>query len=131
MIRRDYVFVRGTFKLTLKSSAGWTYATTRTEAGLGQSSAELIVESPEACGLFCQVAPLSNFGTVNFTGARAAVNGGTDRRLRSFTYANGPHRIIAETNSGQVKAQPSGLRATATGSAFSVTWRHNQTPDCS
>ena len=112
-----------TFTLTLKSSAGWTYTTTRTVSGLARSSAEIIAESPEICGYFCRVAPLSDFGSVSFTGAVAAVNGGADRPLGSFTFDNGPHEIVAVTGGGQVKAQPTAL--SASGSAFGVSWRHS------
>lgn len=113
------------FTLTLSSSAGWKYSTTHSESGLARSSAELIAESPEICGYFCEQAPLSDFGSVAFTGAKAAVNGGADKPLSSFTYDNGPHEIVAQTSYGQVKAQPSPLALTATGSAFNVTWRHS------
>jgi hypothetical protein len=112
-----------TFTLTLKSSEGWTFTTTQTGSGLAQSSAELIAEAPQLCGIFfCHQAQLSNFGTVNFTGAQAAVNGGSDQPFSSFTTDSGPHEIIAELSNGTVEAQPSPL--STAGTAFSITWEH-------
>jgi hypothetical protein len=110
-----------TFTLTLKSSEGWKFTTSKSGSGLAQSSAELIAESPEICFLFCRLAPLSNFGTVNFTGADAAVSGGGDSPFSAFKANSGPHEIIAETNNGTVKALPSALN----GNIFSIAWKHS------
>jgi hypothetical protein len=110
-----------TFTLTLKSSEGWTFTTTQVESGLAQSSAELIAESPEICSFTCRLASLSDFGTVNFTGADAAVSGGADSPFSAFTADSGPHEIIAETSNRTIKAQPSALN----GNAFSITWKHS------
>jgi hypothetical protein len=113
-----------TFTLKMTSSEGWTFTTTQTGSGLAQSSAELIAESPEICGVFsCRLAELSNFGTVNFSGAEAAVSGGADQPMSAFTADSGPHDIIAETSGGVVRALPSPL--SASGNAFSITWKHD------
>jgi Peptidase A4 family len=111
-----------TFTLSLKDSTrGWTYTTTKTGSGLAQSSAELIAESPEICSFTCRLAQLSDFGTVNFTSADAAVSGGTEEPFSSFTYDSGPQEIVMETSSGTVRAQPSALST----NAFSIAWKHD------
>lgn len=111
-----------TFTLTIASSRGWTYTTKQNGAGLAQSSAEWIAESPEICSRRCTLAQLSDFGTVNFSNSDAAA-GGAVSPISSFTYDNGPHDIIATTNSGTVRAQPSALGSG--GSSFSITWHHD------
>jgi hypothetical protein len=102
---------------------GWVFTTTQSGSGLAQSSAEAIVESPEICNYFsCSLASLADFGTANFTGVQAAVNGATtDSPFSSFSANGGPHEIIAETSNGTVKAQPSAL----SGTSFSDTWKHS------
>jgi Peptidase A4 family len=112
-----------TFTLSLKSSRGWTFSTSASGSGLAQSSAEWIAESPEICSVFCRLASLSDFGTVNFTTADAAVSGGADQPLSAFTADGGPHEIVAESSTGTVRAQPSAL--SASGNAFSIAWKHS------
>jgi Peptidase A4 family len=112
-----------TFTLSLKSSEGWTFSTVQSGSGLAQSSAEWIAESPEICSFTCKLAQLSDFGTMTFSNAEAAVNGGADAPISSFTADSGPHDIIAETSNGTVRAQPSALSASGTG--FSITWKHD------
>jgi hypothetical protein len=118
------VSVSGTnFTLSLLSSEGWRFSTVQSGSGLSQASAEVIAESPDICVLiFCHIAQLANFGTVNVSNAQAAVNGGADQPFSAFTADSGPHEITAVTNTGAVKAQPSPL--SATGNAFSITWKH-------
>ncbi|MGO9881394.1 MAG: G1 family glutamic endopeptidase [Solirubrobacteraceae bacterium] len=111
-----------TFTLSIASSEGWTYTTKQSGAGLAQSSAEWIAESPEICSRRCTLAQLSDFGTVNFSKSEATA-GGTVQPISSFTYDSGPHDIIATTNSGTVRAQPSALGAG--GSSFSIAWNHD------
>jgi len=109
------------FTLSMSSSEGWRFSTSGS-ASVAQSSAELIAESPEVCsGNFCQLANLSNFGTVNFSGATATA-GGAASPFGSFTADSGPHEIVGVTNSGAVKMQPSSLSG---GNAFSVSWEHS------
>ncbi len=113
-----------TFVLSIKSSEGWTFSTTQTGSGLARSSAELIAESPEICGLFiCRTAALSDFGDVSFTNATAAVGGGAAEPLGDYTADSGPHEITAVTSAGVTRAQPSPL--TAGGTAFSIAWEHD------
>jgi hypothetical protein len=57
--------------------------------------------------------PLANFGTVSFSNAKA--NGSL---LTSTTPGIDPITMV--TNSGTVKAQPSGISS----GSFSVSWKH-------
>ena len=117
------VSVSGTaFTLTIASSEGWTFKTTQSGAGLAQSSAEWIAESPEICSRRCTLAQLSDFGTVYFSKSEAAVGGGAPQPISSFTSDSGPHDIIATTSSGTYRAQPSALTS---GTAFSIAWKHS------
>jgi hypothetical protein len=110
------------FTLQLHNATkGWTFSTTKSGSGLAQSSAELIAESPEICRITCKLAQLANFGTVNFTGAEAAVSGGAPQPFSTFTANGGPHDIIMETSNGTVRALPSSLAS----STFSITWKHD------
>ena len=111
-----------TFKLSIASSEGWTFTTIQNGAGLAQSSAEWIAESPEICSR-CTLAELTDFGTVNFNNSEAAVVGSADQPISSYTTDSGPHDIIATTTSGTVRAQPSALASSGTG--FSIAWKHD------
>jgi len=60
------------FVLVLSDTTkGWTQTQTQTLAGAARSSAEVIAEAP-CCTSRGGILPLTNFGTVNFTGATAA-----------------------------------------------------------
>ena len=60
------------FVLVLSDTTkGWTQTQTETLAGAARSSAEVIAEAP-CCTSRGGILPLTNFGTVNFTGATAA-----------------------------------------------------------
>jgi Peptidase A4 family len=111
-----------TFTLSIASSRGWTYKTTQSGAGLAQSSAEWIAESPEICSRRCTLAQLADFGTVNFSKSEAAAGGGV-QPISSFTYNNGPHKIVGVTKNGTIRAQPSALGSD--GQSFSIAWKHN------
>ncbi len=65
----------GTFQLVLKDTTqNWTQTINATEAGADLSSAEAIVEAPSSTsGSSSSVLPLTNFGSVGFTGV--TVNG--------------------------------------------------------
>jgi len=105
------------FTLTL-SGGGNNPFTLTTPLGLDPSlsSAEWIAEAPSTCAKSCRELPLTNFGTVDFSGASA--NGGAvDNSGWSFD----PLTMV--TGGGTVKAAPSSLDST--GSAFSVTWHHS------
>ena len=114
-----------TYTLSMTSSEGWHFSTVQTSTSAAQGSAELIAESPDICllGLLCHLANLTNFGSVNFTGADAAVNGGADQPFSTFTADSGPHKITAATKAGVVRAAPSAL--SSTGDAFSILWEHS------
>jgi hypothetical protein len=60
------------FKLILSDTTkGWTQTQTQTLVTAARSSAEVIAEAP-CCTARGGILPLTNFGTVNFTGASAA-----------------------------------------------------------
>jgi len=105
------------FTLTL-SGGGNNPFTITTPLGLDPSlsSAEWIAEAPSMCAKSCRELPLTNFGTVNFSGASA--NGSAiDNSAWSFD----PLTMV--TGGGTVKAAPSVLDPT--GSGFSVAWHHS------
>jgi hypothetical protein len=115
----------GMFTLTIASSEGWTFQKTFGGSGLAQSSAEWIAESPSLCsGNRCTITQLADFGTVNFTKSEATA-GGTAQPISSFTASGGPHEIVGVTNGGTVRAQPSALSTSSTGSSFGITWHHD------
>ena len=59
------------FKLMISDSTqSWTQSVTQTLAGAARSSAEVIAEAP-CCTFYGGILPLTNFGTVRFTGATA------------------------------------------------------------
>ncbi len=98
-------------KFTLKLSdttQGWSKTTTKSSSTAEDASAEIIAEAPSSSS----VLPLTNFGTVNFTGATA--NG---QPIGDF----GPDQIQMASGS-TTKATTSALSG---GENFSVTWKHN------
>ena len=102
---------RGGFTLTISDTTkGWTNTTTARLKSAKLASAEVIAEAPSSSG---GVLPLANFGTVNFSGAKA--NGAT---LTSSTPGIDP---ITMQSGSTVKAQPSSI----SNGAFGVTWRHS------
>ncbi len=114
-----------TFTLTISATSGgvskWHDSIKQTLKTLPKkSSAEWIAEAPcVGSPTTCKVAPLSDFGSVNFSGlsvAGTATNpklGFTDTEI-TLTTAN---------PDGTVKAQPSAL--SPNGTAFQVTWEHS------
>jgi hypothetical protein len=95
-----------TYAMTIKDSTeGWTKTTTKNSSGDARSSAEVIAEAPYSGG----VLPLSNFGTVNFSGS--TVNGSS---LSSFN----PTGLNMVSSSGAAEATISAL----SGGSFSITW---------
>ena len=98
----------GNFTLTLTdNTAGWTETQNQASTSAQDGSAEVIAEAPYSNG----VLPLSNFGTVNFTGATA--NG-------TAIGSSSPHQINLVSNGGVTEATTSGLDSS--GENFSVTW---------
>ena len=107
----------GDFTLTL-SGGGNNPFTLTTSLGLDPSlsSAEWIAEAPSMCAKSCRELPLTNFGTVNFSGASAS--GGA---INDSAWSFDPLTMV--TSGGTVNAAPSSLNPT--GSGFSVTWHHS------
>jgi hypothetical protein len=105
----------GSFTLTL-SGGGHSFSTTRTLANPALSSAEWIAEAPSMCAGSCRVLPLTNFGTVHFSGSSANGNA-----INDSAWSFDPLTMV--TNGLVVKAAPSSLDST--GSAFDVTWSHS------
>jgi Peptidase A4 family len=105
-----------TYTLSMSSSRGWHFSTTQS-GSFTNSSAEWIAEAPSSCGFTCQVLPLANFGTVNFSNCTA--NGATIGSYGSSVW----QEITMVTSNGTVKAQPSALNGS--GNGFSVTWHHS------
>ncbi|TQF06872.1 hypothetical protein E6W39_37640 [Kitasatospora acidiphila] len=98
----------GSFTLTISdSSQGWTESTSQQLSGAQLASAEVIAEAPSSNA---GVLPLTDFGTVQFSGA--SVNGG------SLTAAN-PEKVDMAAN-GVLKAATSDLSG---GTDFSVAWK--------
>ena len=96
-----------TYAMTIKDSTeGWTKTTTKNSRGDARSSAEVIAEAPYDGG----VLPLSDFGTVNFSGS--TVDGST---LSSFNPTG--IDMTADSN-GAAEATVSAL----SGGSFSDTW---------
>jgi len=107
--------------LTIKNrTTGGTFATTQTSTTAQGTSAEWVAEAPAQCSIFfCTVLPLTNFGSVNFTGSSTTWNG----HVGTIGDASWSHDgIVMETNSGTVKAMPSAL--SADGTSFSIAWAH-------
>jgi hypothetical protein len=98
----------GAFTLTLADATqGWTQTTNQTSDAAQLGSAEVIAEAPSNG---TTVLPLSNFGTVNFTGVTAdnAAIGNENPAALTMVSAN-----------DVTEATPSAL---AGGNAFAVTW---------
>jgi hypothetical protein len=113
------------YTLSLTDTSGgktnWTFSTVVSGSN-ANSSAEWIAEAPEVCNFFgCSLANLTNFGTVSFTGADAAV-GGANAPISTFTSGGSPHVITMVTSSGATKALPSVL--SGSGDGFSDAWHH-------
>jgi hypothetical protein len=103
----------GAFTLTLTDQTGnWTQTTQQTSQTAKLGSAEVIAEAPSSQ---TGVLPLSNFGTVNFSGANAdnAPIGNSGADSLTMVSAN-----------GVTEATPSALTG---GNAFSVTFGGNGT----
>ncbi|MFH9352197.1 G1 family glutamic endopeptidase [Kitasatospora sp. NPDC017646] len=100
----------GSFTLTLSdTTAGWSHTVNKSLKSAALASAEVIAEAPSSSS---GVLPLSNFGSVSFSGS--TVNG---QALGGFNPDS-----ITMASGGTTKATTSGLSG---GSAFSVTWKHS------
>ncbi len=111
------------FTLTISATSGgvlkWhdTIKTTATTVPK-ESSAEWIVEAPCVESSCKKVDPLSDFGSVNFSGL--SVVGRATNPKAGFTDTE---ITMTTTDSASVKAYPSAL--SSGGTAFGVTWVHN------
>jgi hypothetical protein len=98
----------GNFTLTLTDNTqGWSEKTNQSSTTAQDGSAEIIAEAPYSNG----VLPLSNFGTVNFTGSTA--NGNP-------IGSSSPSQINLVSDGGVTEATTSSLDGS--GEDFSVTW---------
>jgi len=88
---------------------GWKHTVNKSLSGAANSSAEVIAEAP-CCTASGGILPLANFGTVNFSNAKA--NG-------SAIGNSSPVQIDMVDNSGRLKDQTSALSG---GGSFSDTW---------
>ena len=88
---------------------GWKHTVNKSLSGAANSSAEVIAEAP-CCTASGGILPLANFGTVNFSNAKA--NG-------SAIGNSSPVQIDMIDNSGRLKDQTSSLSG---GGSFSDTW---------
>ena len=97
----------GTFTLTLTDSThGWNQTTSQVSDTAQLGSAEVITEAPSDG----TVLPLSNFGTVSFTGATAD---------NTAIGNENPSALTMVSANGVTEATPSALNG---GNAFTVTW---------
>ena len=97
------------FTLTLVNHRrGWTFTTTQSTSNAQRSSAEAITEAPTIRG--SGILPLSNFGTMNYSGTTA--NG---QPLANFS-----PEALTMVNGDSTKATVSAI----SGGSFSVFWRH-------
>ena len=94
----------------------WTASTTQTLAGATRTSAEVIAEAP-CCTFLGGILPLTNFGTVNFTGSTVTPTSGSPVAMGS---APGVTQIIMVDNFGRDKDTVSTLPTG--GGSFSCTW---------
>ena len=110
-----------TFTLTIKDvTTGASFTSSQALSSAAKSSAEWVAEAPSSCIVQCQVLPLANFGTVNFSGSYTTGNGHTGS-INDSAWSN--DEIVMVTNGGRVKAQPSAL--SLDGTSFSVAWKHS------
>jgi Peptidase A4 family len=99
------------FSLSIKDvTQGWSQTKTETLAGAARSSAEVIAEAP-CCTFSGGILPLTDFGTVSFTGSLA--NGS------ALGNAGGVTEIVMVDNAGRDKDTVSSL---SSGENFTATW---------
>jgi hypothetical protein len=118
-ISASVTYSSGAFSLQItNNTTGASFSTTQTSMAQ-RSSAEWIVEAPSS---FSGILPLANFGTANFSGCQATINGTTgaiDNASRQNTC------IDMMSQAGTIIDQTSGLSNTNTTpitSSFSVTY---------
>jgi hypothetical protein len=101
----------GTFTMTLADSTeNWTKTTTHAGSfGYQDSSAEVIAEATSVGG---QIADLSDFGSVDFTGSQAH---------GSALPSSSTEIVMQSQSTGDTLAQPGAL----SGGAFTDTWKNS------
>src|SRR5262249_18823424 len=92
-----------------------SFSTTQAVSQAQRSSAEWIQEAPSS---FPGVLPLSNFGTINFSGANATVGGATGPADNSWSGST-LYQIDMTTRTGALKATTSALTDSGTPSTSS------------
>ena len=98
------------FTLTLSDTTrGWSHTVSKTLSGAARSSAEVIAEAP-CCTSSGGILPLANFGTVNFTAAKA--NGSP---IGNFSPTG--IKMVSANN-----VQEDRISALTSGTNFSATW---------
>ena len=113
------------FALTITdTSEPWTKTTDVTVNGAKRSSAEAIAEAP-CCTFSGGILPLTDFGTVNFTGSTVTPTSGSAEAMAS---APGLSEITMVDNARRDKDTVSSLTPTSpptspASSAFSCTWK--------
>ena len=119
------------FKLT-DTTTGQSFSKTVSSPNPDTSSAEWIAEAPSQCDGSgdCTPLPLSDFGTVDFSGATATANGHTGSISDSDWTAQpialgsgGTYDIGYGSGQNSAGATPSSL--SSDGSSFSVSWQQN------
>jgi hypothetical protein len=100
-------------------TTGGAFSTTQTSSSAQRSSAEWIQEAPSSGG----VLPLSNFGTINFSGVSATISGTTGPADQSWSNTT-LYQSDMITKTGSLKATTSSLSDSGNPltSNFSVTW---------
>jgi len=101
-------------------TTGSSFSTTQTSSQAQRSSAEWILEAPSSVA---GVLPLANFGTINFSGANATVNGTSGPADNSWSGST-LYQIDMVGRHGALKATTSALTDSGNPptSSFSVTW---------
>jgi hypothetical protein len=101
-------------------TTGSSFSTTQTSSQAQRSSAEWIQEAPSSSA---GVLPLANFGTINFSGANATVNGTSGPADNSWS-GSILYQIDMVGRHGALKATTSALTDSGNPltSSFSVTW---------
>jgi hypothetical protein len=107
------------FSLTIADTTQkWSNTTDVTVNGAERSSAEVIAEAP-CCTFGGGILPLTDFGTVNFTGSVVTPTSGSSEAIGS---APGVTEIIMVDNAGRDKDTVSSLSG---GESFSCTWERS------
>ncbi len=105
-----------TFTLSITNvTTGAHFSINKTSSSAQKTSAEWVAEAPSS---FSGVLPLTNFGTVNFSGSFTTGAGHTG----SISDGAWSHDAITMAKGATTKAVPSAL--SPDGTAFSVTWFH-------